>query len=105
MEIADVPRCAKSVTIHAKSVTIQDYSLGALRSRQDWQRSIEQVAAMRTMVLSLKLKHCGWWKQTIKLKGSEASGLARQERYNSRQRASELAARLRPRSDRSSSIE
>jgi hypothetical protein len=45
------------------------------------------------MVLSLKSKHCGWWNQTIKLKGSEASGLARQERYNSRQRASELAAR------------
>jgi hypothetical protein len=70
MEIADVPRCAKSVTIHAKSVTIQDYSLGALRSRQDWQRSIEQVAAMRTMVLSLKSKHCGWWNQSIKFGGS-----------------------------------
>ena len=49
---------------------------------------------MRMVVLPLKLKHCGWWKQTTKLGGAlRHLGLARQERYNSRQRASELAAR------------
>jgi hypothetical protein len=49
---------------------------------------------MRMMVLPLKSKHCGWWKQTTKLGGAlRPLGLARQERYNSRQRASELAAR------------